>query len=57
MSLVGVVTTVISEITGAVASVVVVVLSVVVLSDVVEGPPSLLVQEMTVRLKIDMRII
>jgi len=26
------------------------------LSDVVEGPPSLLVQEMTVRLKIDMRI-
>ena len=57
MSLVGVVTTVISEITGAVASVVVVALSVVVLSDVVEGPPSLLVQEMTVRLKIDMRII
>ena len=56
MSLVGVVTTVISEITGAVASVVVVALSVVVLSDVVEGPPSLLVQEMTVRLKIDMRI-
>jgi cell division septation protein DedD len=57
VSLVGVVTTVISEITGAVASVVVVALSVVVLSDVVEGPPSLLVQEMTVRLKIDMRII
>ena len=57
MSLVGVVTTVISEITGAVASVVVVALSVVVLCDVVEGPPSLLVQEMTVRLKIDMRII
>ena len=57
MSLVGVVTTVTSDITGAVASVVVVVLSVVVLSDVVEGPPSLLVQEMTVRLKIDMRII
>ena len=46
-----------SDITGAVASVVVVALSVVVLSDVVEGPPSLLVQEMTVRLKIDMRII
>ena len=57
MSLVGVATTVTSEITGAVASVVVVALSVVVLSDVVEGPPSLLVQEMTVRLKIDMRII
>ena len=56
MSLVGVATTVTSEITGAVASVVVVALSVVVLSDVVEGPPSLLVQEMTVRLKIDMRI-
>ena len=44
MSLVGVVTTVTSEITGAVVSVVVV--------EVVEEPPSLLLlQEMTVRLK------
>ena len=49
MSLVGVVTTVTSEITGAVVSVVVV--------EVVEEPPSLLLlQEMTVRLKMDMRI-
>ena len=51
MSLVGVVTTVTSEITGAVVSVEVV--------EVVEEPPSLLLlppQEMTVRLKTDMRI-
>ena len=59
LSLVGVVTAVTSAIAGAVVSVVVVVLSVVVvvLSVVVEESPSLLLlQEMTVRLKRDMRI-
>ena len=54
MSLVGVVTTVTSEITGAVVTVVVVVSSLVVSSsvEVVEEPLSLLLlQEMTVKLK------
>ena len=51
LSLVGVVTAVTSAIAGAVVSVVVVVLSVV----VEESPSLLLLQEMTVRLKRDMR--
>ena len=52
-SLVGVVTTVTSDITGAVVSVVVVVLSVVVVSSSLLS----LAQEMMVRLIMDMRII